>query len=240
MKILLLFLLLALPSTNTPAAQKNSNRLECQLSTEKTLIAQLLSKKIENQDIQFEYSLQKTKGGFELKDQAGRKDKNWKNFCTFQMLYSPQQLQPRLSVKLESKISEKPGVASMTYLPNVPGHDVQIELWSDKEICADTDSKRLILRCRVTKDENPAPEAVNQKCSQQLATERATQVGDQIVSVNGLKADATLKIDKLSETETHFIIPLVYDTGISIPTYTIKVDKSHCYVSDVTYSNREG
>lgn len=78
-------------------------------------------------------------------------------------------------------------------------------------------------------------------CDIAVAVDRARQVSDHIMKVNG---DGTLKaaffMQKTEDDLTYYYITNAYDEGLSVPAYRVKLTKSSCSVLDIEYQNWEG
>jgi hypothetical protein len=82
--------------------------------------------------------------------------------------------------------------------------------------------------------------AENDQCSEEIARSKAREVSDSIAKANRLDAASGAQMDNLGEDEDYFMITTYYDSGLSVPAYTVKIMRSSCFVTDVTYSNFEG
>ncbi len=76
-------------------------------------------------------------------------------------------------------------------------------------------------------------------CSVAIAMTRAVYISDTIAAIDGfdLQHASTLRMD---ESGDYYMVTRMYDSGLSVPAYTVKLSKSNCTVLDIKYSNFEG
>lgn len=80
----------------------------------------------------------------------------------------------------------------------------------------------------------------NGECSTDVALTKAREVVAVIAKVNGIDDTATAGVSKLSFDEDYYYVETSYDLGLSVPTYTAKLTRSSCFLTDVIFSNYEG
>ena len=75
-------------------------------------------------------------------------------------------------------------------------------------------------------------------CTNKSAAVKARTITDAIATANGL--DKSTAREKIDSDADYFLVRVSYDTGLSVPAYTVKLAKDSCFITSVTYTNLEG
>jgi hypothetical protein len=77
-------------------------------------------------------------------------------------------------------------------------------------------------------------------CVEPIALNRATNLVHFIGNANGYTEKAKAQLHHIEDKDGNFYITIYFDLGLSVPAYTVKIQKSNCDILDVQYSNFEG
>lgn len=78
------------------------------------------------------------------------------------------------------------------------------------------------------------------QCSAEIATSKGREVAEVIAKVNGIDKTITISDTRLMIDEDYYFVETAYDLGLSVPAFTVKIARSSCFVTDITFSNHEG